>query len=489
MLLSHSLQHLRKRRWENTLASKPVLGSQKLQSKASSHMVFDRIERGELLAICCVLGTTVYFLSRVRRRRSERRVRNNSQEDLRLEVAVSSIESHAQSHGQWISMEQTEDFSNQVAGHTNEKMLSYDGLILKPIIKPLYFWRELSLYYKLLTSGQHWTQSLTPFTATFSGLFIMKRGVAHGERVPGSFYDSKSCRTTQYQQQGASSFLDEHIYYLGLDDLSRNIYKPCVIDLKMGTQTYEPDADESKKRKEFLKCPYQSQVGFRLTGLKVYDVRCNCYGWLSKHFGRSIMPSLAFAAIALCFFDGVNIRKDIVKIVIQKLERIYTWFKNQNRVHFYCSSILIVYEGHVDEEYSKMQYHSGAIHFLRNLPSHFPPTHERQKSLSKGSGVVKNDINDFIDLSKALNVSAEDSEHERDGMTRAFGKSCHLTLEDRVHVKMIDFAHVLPNQGTGLDSGYLKGLSSLITKLHQVMLLEAIDIRRLLLITDENREK
>ena len=89
------------------------------------------------------------------------------------------------------------------------------------------------------------------------------------------------------------------------------------------------------------------------------------------------------------------------------------------------------------------------------------------------------DVNDFIDLSKALNVSSEDLQYQG-GDTRGVDKSYHLTLEERVHVKMIDFAHVLPSEGMGPDSGYLKGLSNLIANLHKVMLLEAADMRRLL---------
>lgn len=450
------------------------------------------MKKTSLLYACSIIGVSVFLLIKIRRHRSRKESGEDeriSDEQARIEVALESIDSHALIHGKWIALEETEEFTNQVAGHTNEKMLTYKDLILKPIIKPLYFWRELSLYNKLLTSGNHWTQSLKPFTATFSGLFIMKRGSvsrSHARNKPVSTTGSGGVKTTSKSDQkgsspsSASAFLDDNLYFLGLEDLSRKYHKPCVIDLKMGTQTYEPDADEAKKRKEVLKCPYQSQVGFRLTGLKVYDVRCNCYGWLSKHFGRSIMPSMAFAALALCFFDGVNIRKDVVKTVIQKLERIHMWFKSQNRVHFYCSSILIVYEGYQGEEYAKSQYLSGATHFLTNLPHHFPPTHQRQKSLSKGSGVAKNDINDFVDSSKALNVSAEDTDYKC-GVALNAEKSSHFSLEDRVHVKMIDFAHVLPNNGTGLDVGYLKGLSSLITRLHQVMLLEQPDLRLILL--------
>jgi hypothetical protein len=367
------------------------------------------------------------------------------------------------SAGTLITLEETEAFFNQVAGHTNEKMLRYHGLVLKPIIKPLYFFRELALYDKLKDAGSHWTQSLKPFTAEFSGLYIAKRAATVVKE------DNNS--------NPLDTFLSTHSVYLGLEDLSRNFVKPCIMDIKMGTQTYEPNANDAKKRKEVIKCPYQCTTGFRLVGLKAYDVRCDKHGWLSKHFGRRIEPSMAFAALALCFFDGVRIRRDVVTVAIQKLERIHLWFKSQNSVHFYCSSILITYDGFVGDSYSRKHFCSEDVqHFLKTLPRHFPPTHEKI-DLEDGeleSRVAKNDVNDFVDesIKTSATMKSSSGEEEYRGME---------DLHDRVHVKMIDFAHALENPGLGLDTGYLKGIQNLISKLHQILLMDDLDIKQLII--------
>lgn len=370
------------------------------------------------------------------------------------------------SEGTTIALEETDFFCNQVAGHTNEKMLTYRGLVLKPIIKPLYFFRELALYTKLNDAGSHWTQSLKPFTAEFFGLYIAKRAtVVTNEDDNNSKKDRNSLET----------FLERNLVYLGLEDLSRSFVKPCIMDIKMGTQTYEPNANEAKKRKEVIKCPYQSETGFRLVGLKAYDVRCDKYGWLSKHFGRRIEPSMAFAALALCFFDGVCIRRDVVTVAIQKLERIHLWFKSQNSVHFYCSSILIAYDGFLGESYSRKHFRGeDGHHFLKSLPGHFPPTHEKADlgGEEQESGVAKNDVNDFVEDPMKRCSTTKKSNDGGSGMEE---------LHDHVHVKMIDFAHALENPGLGLDTGYLKGIQNLISKLHQILLMDDLDISQLIL--------
>jgi hypothetical protein len=103
-------------------------------------------------------------------------------------------------------------------------------------------------------------------------------------------------------------------------------------------------------------------------------------------------------------------------------------------------------------------------------------------------------------ISAAANSNASSSTRMASGGRRSKNSqkreaASSRSLEDRVHVKMIDFAHVLPaqhpyghNSGSGnslLDTGYLHGLRTLITNLHQVMKLEAPDIRQVVGIQGE----
>ena len=88
--------------------------------------------------------------------------------------------------------------------------------------------------------------------------------------------------------------------------------------------------------------------------------------------------------------------------------------------------------------------------------------------------MAKNDVNDFVDesIKTSATMKSSSGEEEYRGME---------DLHDRVHVKMIDFAHALENPGLGLDTGYLKGIQNLISKLHQILLMDDLDIKQLII--------
>jgi hypothetical protein len=57
--------------------------------------------------------------------------------------------------------------------------------------------------------------------------------------------------------------------YLCLTDLTHAYRNPSLIDIKMGTQTYDDDAPVAKREMEIAKFPSQTTLGFRFTGMKV----------------------------------------------------------------------------------------------------------------------------------------------------------------------------------------------------------------------------
>lgn len=57
--------------------------------------------------------------------------------------------------------------------------------------------------------------------------------------------------------------------FLELEDITYPYKKPCIMDIKIGQVTFDPDAEESKKLKESIKCPSQKELGFRILGYRV----------------------------------------------------------------------------------------------------------------------------------------------------------------------------------------------------------------------------
>ena len=64
-----------------------------------------------------------------------------------------------------------------------------------------------------------------------------------------------------------------------------------------------------------------------------------------KAFGRSLQPDQVSSGFEKFFHDGRGVRKEVVRVVLQKLEKLWRWARKQNTFHLYCSSILVAYDG------------------------------------------------------------------------------------------------------------------------------------------------
>jgi len=346
-----------------------------------------------------------------------------------------------------LSLERTLNFNHQVAGHTSEVLRGFLGKVLKPMVKGHLFVREVRLYEELAEAPlcDHCNHLPRAFVPQYAGLAMVEvrhpSGGDHGHASPPPVADgqkgvyallttwlrwwlagsvwgggggARSPPATAAAFAPAPTPPTALLPHLVLEDLTRGYCAPCVIDIKMGQQTYEPTASAFKKQREVLKCPYQATTGYRITGMKVFDVRTQTYHCKEKQYGRSLAPDQLCDALTLFFHNGVHVRRDVVLSVIQQLEQILVWLQCQNRLHFYCSSLLIIYDG------------APAVDTGGGRTSDVPPC--------------------------MLPLQA----HSSSGAT------------DLVRVKMIDFAHTLPSPG-GIDLGYILGLRNLISNLYEVM--------------------
>lgn len=100
--------------------------------------------------------------------------------------------------------------------------------------------------------------------------------------------------------------------HLLLQDVTINFSKPCVIDLKMGTQSYEPDASVEKRTREFNKYPQQALFGFRIVGMRYYEPNDpaadeNGYIFIGKEYGRSLNSrDKVLSALRTLFSAGMD---------------------------------------------------------------------------------------------------------------------------------------------------------------------------------------
>lgn len=139
--------------------------------------------------------------------------------------------------------------------------------------------------------------------------------------------------------------------YLILNDITSSYKHPNIIDIKMGTQTYEPDAPHSKQLREIQKYPMQSEFGFRLVGMRIYDSVTEKYRYWDKNFGAQLNCrdecKRALGAFFQCVDEPQVVQSalHVLSCVITKLTEIKSWMECNTTLAFYASSILISYEG------------------------------------------------------------------------------------------------------------------------------------------------
>lgn len=153
--------------------------------------------------------------------------------------------------------------------------------------------------------------------------------------------------------------------HLLLGDLTTNFSKPCVMDLKIGTPIYEPDATVEKRTKEFNKYPQQAVFGIRIVGMRYYEptdpmADSNGFVFLGKEFGRSLTTTEDISDAMRTFFSCNNglehseqtkernqkLRQKTVSALVQKLRSLRRWFDDHDgMLTFYSSSLFVLFEG------------------------------------------------------------------------------------------------------------------------------------------------
>jgi len=133
--------------------------------------------------------------------------------------------------------------------------------------------------------------------------------------------------------------------FLKIEHLTNKFVRPCVVDIKVGRQTYLPHDTPAKKKKKIARYPWQADVGFRFSGMKVYDNKRRCYRQYGKEFCYLIDPTRFDEAWNLYFDTGQPPDKLVVVSILHKLGKLLGHLERLNYWSFYSSSLLLIYEG------------------------------------------------------------------------------------------------------------------------------------------------
>jgi 1D-myo-inositol-tetrakisphosphate 5-kinase/inositol-polyphosphate multikinase len=305
------------------------------------------------------------------------------------------------------------------------------------------FLREVEFYEHMASNGPHSAHFPYQFIAPYHGVIL-------GENICGK-------RTP----------------YLALEDISKNYRVPCMMDIKMGRETFEPTASLDKMIREKIKYKYQEKIGFRICGFKVYDSLAQVYHSVGKKFGRSLTPELVEHGLAAFFHNGLgHFRIDVLEQLVQKLELLLQWLLKQNKWHFYCSSLLITYDAEAVARSARVRVLDDISlrHFLLCCVDG-----KEEGECSREDVTRKNSFNtevssDHEPISTTRKPSLCQQQQQRLGVQRhpSISSTSHNHHQDLVDVRMIDHAHTLESPGSSDDS-YIYSLKSLIRHLESII--------------------
>ncbi|XP_002166708.2 inositol hexakisphosphate kinase 1 [Hydra vulgaris] len=154
-------------------------------------------------------------------------------------------------------------------------------------------------------------------------------------------------------RQWESAKLKKIEKFILLENVTFSLKRPCVLDLKMGTRCFGDGSTQAKyerKKKRALEST-SAALGVRLCGMMVYQCDTGVYSFTDKYQGRRFSNEDFFYAIKRFFFNGIRYRTELLSSLITKLLILLEQIEKIECCRFYCSSLLILYDGHEDEGY------------------------------------------------------------------------------------------------------------------------------------------
>ncbi|KAJ0411884.1 hypothetical protein ATCC90586_005979 [Pythium insidiosum] len=219
---------------------------------------------------------------------------------------------------QFVAME------HQVGGHSTAKtsLRAHNGRILKPFQSKQRGEREHSFYQRV-------------FEGEAPGVSIPLRSL-----IPR--YEGMIVVTEDEESAGLHAGK-----YLVLEDLTWGRSRPCIMDVKVGTRSYEDGASAEKIAYEQSKFPLQPTLGLRVQGIKALDAASSAYMEHDKHAGRGVQSHEDLVALFARYFplhDSVRSRA-LLTCFLTRLEAFESWFATQEEHEFIASSLLFLYDG------------------------------------------------------------------------------------------------------------------------------------------------
>jgi len=243
--------------------------------------------------------------------------------------------------------DQTEILVHQTAGHMHKHgkiytgMLKHlDGFVMKTVQNNERGKREIEFYEQVVHSTSPIICQLRNLIPRFLGL--------HQFISDGSVH-----------------------YYIKMEDVAANFSKPCVADIKIGRQTWDPYSTPEKQLSEDNKYRgTKDHFGFCIPGMCIYDIASGQVLKLDKKYGRTL-DSVSVRDALLLYLNGTNgVNRLLLSDILHQLHTIRRWFEEQRHFTFYATSLLFVYDADLLEKNASPNVRIRMIDFAHVYPAH-----------------------------------------------------------------------------------------------------------------------
>ncbi|KAF9959812.1 hypothetical protein BGZ72_008730 [Mortierella alpina] len=235
---------------------------------------------------------------------------------------------------------------------------------------------------------------------------------------------------------------------LCLENISHGFTKPCILDLKLGTQLFDDNAPEEKKARlgAVSANTTSGKFGIRLTGFQVYDSSKDDFTKYSKHYGKGLNEDTILDGFRAYF--AANLGPQRMRLVVERFVNDLSDFLATIKtleVRMRSSSLLMLYEGDVEAFDLGLQLEQEKIAaVVARAKAHYEREGRERKD---GEGDDDDEDSDSDD---------DDDDDE--------------VAQKVTDMRLIDFAHSTWTPGMGPDMGVVLGVESALMLFEKLLL-------------------
>ncbi|KXJ28260.1 Inositol hexakisphosphate kinase 3 [Exaiptasia diaphana] len=170
---------------------------------------------------------------------------------------------------------------------------------------------------------------------------------SEGSINPWTFH----CENLLYESLKESVNNNKPIDFMLMEDLVHNYVSPCIMDLKMGNTMHDSYTNEEKyeRQKAKVSASTSKTLGLRIAGIQIYNQDLKKYIYQNKYFGFELNDQSFKEELSKFVHNGNQLRKHVVVSFLEKLQELYKCLEKQDKLRFFSSSLLLIYEGHHNE--------------------------------------------------------------------------------------------------------------------------------------------